>query len=243
MGNLKLPEDHSTPEFWGDAKSALLKVWIQEGASFSKLIMESETAAWHPGGFMIFDVPAPLLRANIRLHVWPRGGRKGLYPPNDSTGELEDGAIHNHVWRISSFCLLGYRDVIVKLNSLAKRNSLIGGPYQAYEVEYRSPTDQQFSPVGGTTEVEVEAYREIASGTFHQIEAGVLHVPLVPIGSPAATLVLRSAPIVAGGPLVLFSDPPNSSVRRDEVTKQDRAKACEVMSEALAALDEVELDQ
>jgi hypothetical protein len=166
---------------------------------------ESKDVRWHPNGFVVFRIGDAGSLGQLRLHVWPKGDRRGV------AGHPE---IHSHNWDLASLVLAGtYTDELYAFDDDAEH-------FHAHAVSYDGGGDS-LTPTGDQVGMRRDATREVAQGSFHFIPAGVPHRTRIDPGDLVVTLVvmgpLRPLEMVVAGPA------PFSMYRRIRETPDDVA--------------------
>lgn len=181
--------------------------------------LDNFSGAWHPSGFVVFQLGIHPSFGQLRLHVWPDHLRK--------IGDIGD-TIHDHSWHVSSLILKGtYSDDILDLEPVlvgSEEERRQQGLLHVFEALY-SAEDKSIvlATSGECVRITHKQERHVPEGNMHAIEPRIFHQPTIPKTTGAATLVLNSFRAVENGPYVLMDSPnelqpPRS---RQPATQQD----------------------
>jgi hypothetical protein len=145
---------------------------------------------YHPLGFVSCVLPSPENGIILRVHYWPKEGRREKAP---------GWPVHTHNFRLSSFVMSG---------EIRNRNYVeIDGPgpgleRNVYKVEYEGE-HSRIVDTGRVLRVEVGSDSIHSAGMGYCVERGVFHESVVPVGEMVVTLACLTeksaiAPLVLG---------------------------------------------
>lgn len=207
------------PATFFDQASSLLSALANELAPVLASVVEPLAGRWHPSGFVIFPLGTHDSLGTVRLHVWP-AGRRHLEPR--PSAHVRD--IHDHVMHIASHVLLGtYSDDIYGV-TLSEGEADAEAPYWVYVPSAEKPAAEVIVPNGSRASASIERARRVGAGDTHVLLAGDFHVPTIPLGTAAATLVVSSHRVNPSGPHILVAGMSGPITGERRMVSEDEAK-------------------
>ncbi|MFQ3545803.1 hypothetical protein Q7A53_17120 [Halobacillus rhizosphaerae] len=132
---------------------------------------------WHPLGFLHSKLGHAAEVGDIRLHVWLPNNRKTQEPPMP---------IHDHVFNINSFILLGK-----VTNHIYDLTSSLGDKRQLYRVEYNNE-GSLLKPLDTVIRCKLKSSQLYNKGEFYEVNKDKFHQTFVEIEDFTVTLVLTT---------------------------------------------------
>jgi hypothetical protein len=161
--------------------------WKAAADIVTQLPFAGEIAARiHPLGFwhIVLARNGPLA---LRLHIWPRSGRRPQAP---------FCPIHTHIFRFTSVVLIGeVENVIYTIRPTENRPR-----FRVFEAAYEGP-ESVLRSTGQLVDASPASAERVRAGDVYGVAEHVFHENLVHEGCLAATVVLTEH--VGGAPLVL----------------------------------------
>ncbi len=164
--------------------------------------LNSFLSAWHPSGFMVYQLGTAEGLGMLRLHVWPDTDRKG--------SEKGD-TIHDHAWHVASLVLKGtYQDTVFDVAQEAaasEHDRKHKGLLRLFDASYKPDASQELTTNGTCVRATPITERTILKGEEHSINPSVFHQPNISSDRSVVTLVLNSFRAYNSGPYVLIDGP------------------------------------
>ncbi len=124
--------------------------------------LENFSGAWHPSGFVVFQLGIHPNFGQLRLHAWPNHLRK--------LGDIGD-TIHDHSWHISSLVLNGtYSDNIIELepvNVNSEEDRRQQDLLRVFEAQYSEDKSIVLATNGDCVRIAHMQERDISEGNTH----------------------------------------------------------------------------
>jgi hypothetical protein len=175
-----------SPTIFFDRARSILRNPRLHGEIMSEVVphLERFSGKWHPIGFQAYHLGVNRKGYSLRLHIWPEGERR----------KSEVGPhIHDHAWHLASRVLAGtYVDNIYTPIEIDPDHDGEEGDMnlRVFNLAYGEHGQDTLRATGVTRSLRVISRRTFEAGRIHTIRDGVTHLPVVPEGSFAATLVV-----------------------------------------------------
>ena len=162
---------------------------------------------------------------SLRLHIWPEGQRiSSPVGPH----------IHNHAWQLSSLVLAGtYTDTIYSVENGAV---MIDEGHRAqtrklreFRLDYLPDGSDALVTDGTCYDAVPMEQRNIPAGNIHTIKDGLFHLPIIPLNTTVATLVLDTPALGYPTTVLIDSDMRPIQTPRRATTSEESRRASQLL--------------